>query len=93
MHSSTKKGDLECDRTRHIFAKFFFKHDIQPSGDIIVLQIRSSYNLEDLFTKASPTLTFEKLIHNIGTCRLIDLKRGPIGSDNTQYFFFPWPRL
>ncbi|GJX90551.1 hypothetical protein Tco_0343877 [Tanacetum coccineum] len=56
------KGDI----TKHILPKFFFTHDLQKSGDIIVQQIPSSDNLVDLFTKALPTTTFKKLVHGIG---------------------------
>ncbi|GKB68088.1 hypothetical protein Tco_0929500 [Tanacetum coccineum] len=50
-----KNGYIKGDRTKHILPKFFFTHDLQKSGDIIVQQIRSSDNLADLFTKALPT--------------------------------------
>ena len=38
-----------------------------------VQQIRSNNNLADLFTKALPTSTFEKLVHKIRMQRLKDL--------------------
>ena len=41
-----------------------------------VQQIRSNNNLADLFTKALPTSTFEKLVHKIGMRRLKDLLLG-----------------
>ncbi|GJT50146.1 disease resistance CC-NBS-LRR class family protein [Tanacetum coccineum] len=56
------------------YQNFFFTHDLQKSGDIIVQQIRSSDNLADLFTKALPTTTFKKLVHRIGIRRLKELK-------------------
>nr|GEY37544.1 retrovirus-related Pol polyprotein from transposon TNT 1-94 [Tanacetum cinerariifolium] len=56
-----KDGYIKCDRTKHILPKFFFTHDLQKSGDIIVQQICSSDNLADLFTKALTTATFKKL--------------------------------
>ena len=43
-------------------------------GDINVQSIRSTNNLADLFTKALPTATFERLVHSIGMRRLRDLK-------------------
>ncbi|GJT68913.1 secreted RxLR effector protein 161-like protein [Tanacetum coccineum] len=64
------KGDI----TKHILPKFFFTHDLQKSGDIIVQQIRSSDKLANLFTKALPTATFKKLVHGIGMRRLKELK-------------------
>ena len=49
-------------------------HDLQQNGEIEVQQIRSSDNLADLFTKALPTSTFEKLRYKIGMRRLRDIK-------------------
>ncbi len=69
-----KGGYIKGDRTKHISPKFFFTHDLQKRGDIDVQQIRSSDNLADLFTKALPTSTFEKLVHKIGMRKLRNLK-------------------
>ena len=69
-----KEGYIKGDRTKHILPKFFFTHDLQKNGDIKVLQIRSSENLADLFTKALPTATFKKLVYSIGLRRLRDLQ-------------------
>ena len=68
-----KDGYIKGDRTKHILPKFFYRHDLQKSGDVQVLQIRSNDNLADLFTKALPTATFKKLVYRIGLCRLKDL--------------------
>ena len=69
-----KDGYIKGDRTKHILPKFFFTHDLQKSGDIIVQKVRSSENLADLFTKALPTATFKKLVHGIGMRRLNELQ-------------------
>ena len=69
-----KGGYIKEDRTKHISPKFFFTHDLQQNGEIEVQQIRSSDNLADLFTKALPTSTFEKLRYKIGMRRLRDIK-------------------
>ena len=69
-----KGGYIKGDRTKHISPKFFFRHDLQQNGEIEVQQIRSSDNLADLFTKALPTSTFEKLRYKIGMRRLRDIK-------------------
>ena len=61
-----KNGYIKGDRTKHILPKFFFTHDLQKSGDVRVLQIRSNDNLADLFTKALPTAIFKKLVYRIG---------------------------
>ena len=67
-------GYIKGDRTKHISPKFFFTHDLQQNGEIEVQQIHSSDNLVDLFTKALPTSTFEKLRYKIGMRRLRDIK-------------------
>ena len=69
-----KGGYIKGDRTKHISPKFFFTHDLQQNGEMEVQQIRSSDNLADLFTKALPTSTFEKLRYKIGMRRLRDIK-------------------
>ncbi len=43
------------------------------SGHVDVNQIRSSDNLNDLFTKSLPTTTFKKIVYNIGMRRHRDL--------------------
>ena len=74
--AQVKGGYIKGDRTKHISPKFFFTHELQKKGDIDVQQIPSSDNLADLFTKALPTSTFEKLVHKIGMRRLKDLSLG-----------------
>nr|XP_009773040.1 PREDICTED: uncharacterized protein LOC104223319 [Nicotiana sylvestris] len=69
-----KGGYIKGDRTKHISPKFFFTHDLQQNGEINVQQIRSCENLVDLFTKALPTSTFEKLRQKIGMRRLREIK-------------------
>ena len=69
-----KGGYIKGDRIKHILPKFFFTHDLQKNGEINVLQIRSSENLADLFTKALPTSTFKRLVHQIGMRQFKDLK-------------------
>ena len=68
-----KDGYIKGDRTKHILPKFFFTHDLQKNGEVKVIQVRSSDNSADLFTKALPTCTFRKLTHQIGMHRLKDL--------------------
>ena len=69
-----KEGYIKGDRMKHISPKFFFTHELQKNGEIDVQQIRSDDNLADLFTKALPTSTFEKLVRTIGVYQLADLK-------------------
>ena len=73
MHSSSQRGYIKGDRTKHISPKFFFMHELQKNDTIDVQQIRASDNLADLFTKVLPTSTFENLVHKIGMRRLKDL--------------------
>ena len=67
-----KCGYIKRDRTKHISPKLFFTHDLQKDSEIDVQQIRSTENLADLFTKALPTATFEKLVKGIGMRRFKD---------------------
>jgi hypothetical protein len=69
-----KEGYIKGGRTKHILPKFFFTHDLQKNGYVIVQQVRSCDNLADLFTKALSTSTFRKLSHNIGMRQLKELK-------------------
>ena len=56
-----KAGFIKGDRTKHISPKFFHIHELQETKEIDVLRVCSSENLADLFTKALPKTTFEKL--------------------------------
>ncbi|KAK2443387.1 hypothetical protein QL285_014496 [Trifolium repens] len=67
-----KEGYIKGDRTKHIYPKFFFTHDLQKNGDINIKQIRSCDNLADLFTKSLPSKTFEQLVQKMGLRRLRD---------------------
>jgi hypothetical protein len=66
-------GYIKSNITKHIAPKLFYPHELQKSGDINILQVKSCDNLADLFTK-SPTSTFEKYVHGIGMRRLRELK-------------------
>ncbi|KAG7529168.1 Ribonuclease H-like superfamily [Arabidopsis suecica] len=69
-----KDSYIKGDRTKHILPKFFFTHDLQRDGEVRVVQVRSSDNSADLFTKALPTTTLRKLTHQIGMRRLKDFQ-------------------
>ncbi|KAJ9561483.1 hypothetical protein OSB04_006643 [Centaurea solstitialis] len=69
-----KQGYVKGDMTKHISPKLLYTHDLQQTGDIDVHQIRSTENLADLFTKALPTSSFEKLVYKIGKRRLREVK-------------------
>ena len=53
-----------------ITPKFFYPHELQKNGAIIVEKVRSSDNLVDLFTKSLLAFTFEKYVIGIGMHRL-----------------------
>ena len=68
------KGDyIKKYRTKHIFQKLFYTHELQKSSEIDVQQIRLSDNLVDLFTKSLSTSTFKKLINKIRMRQLKDI--------------------
>ena len=64
----------------NITKQLFYPHELQESGEINILQIKSCDNLADLFTKSLPTSVFQNLVHGIGMRRLQDLpeSRGDI---------------
>ena len=51
---------------KHIAPKLFYPHELQQSGEINILQMKSCDNLVDLFTKSLPASTFEKCVRGIG---------------------------
>ena len=65
-------GYIKGGRNKHIASKFFYTHELQKSGDIDV-KIRSYDNLADMFIKPLSTVTFKKMVHNIGMRRLKDM--------------------
>ena len=67
-------GYIKSNITKHIAPKLFYPHELQKSGKINILQVKSCDNLADLFTKSLPTSTFQKYIHGIGMRRLRDLQ-------------------
>ncbi|XP_056848495.1 uncharacterized protein LOC130498850 [Raphanus sativus] len=69
-----KDGYIKGDKTKHVLPKFFFTHDLQKEGKVKVLQVRSSENSADLFTKALPTCTLRKLMQQIGMQSLRNLQ-------------------
>ena len=72
--AQVRGGYIKGDKTKHISPKFFYTHELQESKQVDVKQIRSSDNLADLFTKALPTSTFEKLVYGIGMRRVNKLQ-------------------
>ena len=62
-------GYIKGDRTKHISPKFFYTHELQQNKKIDIKQICSTENLADMFTKALPTSTFEKIVYGIAMRR------------------------
>ena len=84
-----KGGYIKGDRTKHISLKFFFTHDLQQNSEIEVQQIRSSDNLADLFTKALPMPTFEKLIQDWNASSSIYQVK--LSSGGVKYALYSFP--
>ena len=47
-------GYIKSNITKHIAPKLFYPHELQQSGEINILQMKSCDNLSDLFTKSLP---------------------------------------
>jgi hypothetical protein len=67
-------GYIKTNYTKHISLKLFYPHELQESGEISILQIKSHDNLADLFTKSLSLTTFDKNVKGIGMRRLKDLQ-------------------
>jgi hypothetical protein len=53
---------IKTNYTKHISLKLFFPHQLQESGEISILQIKSCNNLTNLFTKSLPLIMFDKCV-------------------------------
>ena len=53
---------IKSNITKYIAPKLFYPHELQQSGEINILQTKSSDNFVDLFTKSLPASTFEKCV-------------------------------
>ena len=70
---SSAQTQMHWNRIKPISLKFFYTNKLQKKTDVDIQQIRSSDNLIDLFTKAFPTSTFNKLVHKIRMCYFRDV--------------------
>ena len=66
-------GYVKTSLTKHISPKFFYMHELQKKGEIMITLTKTSENLADLFTKSLPTNIFEKLVQGIGMRRMRDV--------------------
>jgi hypothetical protein len=69
------EGYIKGDKTKHISPKFWYTHELQQSKDLQIKYVESHNNLADLFTKALPAATFERLRSMIGMERLSKLRQ------------------
>jgi hypothetical protein len=58
-------GYIKTNYIKHISLKLFYPHELQESGEISILQIKSCDNLANLFTKSLPRATFDKCVKDI----------------------------
>jgi hypothetical protein len=66
-------GYVKTSLTKQISPKFFYLHELQKKGEIMITLTKISENLADLFTKSLPTSIFEKLVQVIGMRRMRDV--------------------
>lgn len=71
--TQTREGYSKRDQMKHMDPKIIFTHEHQQSGKIDVCQTRSCEHPADLFTKALPTSSFDKLVNKIALHKLRDI--------------------
>jgi hypothetical protein len=59
-------GYVKSNVTKHITPNLFYPLELQVNCEISILQIKSCHNLNDLFTKSLPYITFFKCVVSIG---------------------------
>jgi hypothetical protein len=55
-------GYAKTNYTKHISPNLFYPHQLQKSGEINILQIKSYDNYADLFIKSLPLAIFDKCV-------------------------------
>jgi hypothetical protein len=53
---------VKTNYTKYISLKLFYPHQLQNSGEISILQIKSCDNYTNLFTKSLPLAIFDKYV-------------------------------
>jgi hypothetical protein len=61
---------VKSNVSKHITPKLFYLHELQLNWEIIILQIKSCDNLDDLFTKSLSYCIFSKYVADIDMHRL-----------------------
>ena len=59
---------------QYISPKFFYTHELQKNGEIMVTHVKSCDNLADVFTKVLAPPIFEKCIRGLGMKRLREIQ-------------------
>jgi hypothetical protein len=65
---------IKSNITKHISLKFFYTHQLQKNGEIMVTRVKSCDNLADVFTKVVAPPIFEKCIGGLGMRRLKEIQ-------------------
>jgi hypothetical protein len=65
---------IKSNITKHISPKFFYMHELQKNGEIMVTRVKSCDNLADIFTKVLAPPIFEKCIRGLGMKRLREIQ-------------------
>jgi hypothetical protein len=63
------EGFIKGDKTKHISPKYWYTSELQDKKILKIKYVKSEDNLADLFTKALPAATFERLRAKIGMRR------------------------
>jgi hypothetical protein len=69
---ATVKNGAYMARTKHIDVKYHRARDFQNSGVIDYSYVNTKDNSADVFTKALPTSTHERIISRMGLCKITD---------------------
>jgi len=59
--AQVQSGYIKSNVTKHISSKFFYTHELQKNGKIMVTHVKSCDNLADVFTKVLAPPIFEKV--------------------------------
>jgi hypothetical protein len=72
--AQVQSGYIKSNITKHISPKFFYTHELQKNGEIMVTRVKSCDNLADVFTKVLAPPIFEKCIRGLGMKRLREIQ-------------------
>ena len=72
--AQVQSGYIKSNVTKHISPNFFYTHELQKNGEIMVTYVKSCDNLADVFTKVLAPPIFEKCIRGLGMKRLREIQ-------------------